>query len=139
MLYTCNYLGKIESVKFRKRWPNLKVICITLAKKHCHSRNTLILKIKHTILNFLLPGSIRRYIHSKEKPFRCDDCGKGFCQARTLAVHRTTHYKQQVSSSVGPNNNIDYYNAEISLYKPWRLFFQIKIIINVLVSCFCFI
>jgi len=32
-----------------------------------------------------------RYIHSKEKPFKCGDCGKGFCQSRTLAVHRILH------------------------------------------------
>jgi len=34
---------------------------------------------------------VLRYIHSKEKPFRCSQCGKGFCQARTLAVHRILH------------------------------------------------
>ena len=32
-----------------------------------------------------------RYIHSKDKPFKCAVCGKGFCQARTLAVHKATH------------------------------------------------
>ena len=32
-----------------------------------------------------------RYIHSKEKPFKCQECGKGFCQSRTLAVHKTLH------------------------------------------------
>ena len=37
---------------------------------------------------------LRRYIHSKEKPFKCDVCGKGFCQQRTLAVHRTIHYEE---------------------------------------------
>ena len=35
-----------------------------------------------------------RYIHSKEKPFKCDDCGKGFCQNRTLAVHKILHYEE---------------------------------------------
>ena len=28
---------------------------------------------------------------SLEKPFKCLDCGKGFCQSRTLAVHKATH------------------------------------------------
>jgi odd-skipped len=42
-------------------------------------------------LNFVLRFLLRRYIHSKEKPFRCAQCGKGFCQARTLAVHRILH------------------------------------------------
>jgi len=32
-----------------------------------------------------------RYIHSKEKPFKCSECGKGFCQSRTLAVHKILH------------------------------------------------
>ena len=32
-----------------------------------------------------------RYIHSKDKPFKCSECGKGFCQSRTLAVHKTLH------------------------------------------------
>ncbi|CAL4122294.1 unnamed protein product, partial [Meganyctiphanes norvegica] len=35
-----------------------------------------------------------RYIHSKEKPFKCLDCGKGFCQSRTLAVHRILHMEE---------------------------------------------
>ena len=35
-----------------------------------------------------------RYIHSKKKPFTCDDCGKGFCQNRTLAVHKILHYEE---------------------------------------------
>lgn len=34
------------------------------------------------------------YIHSKEKPFKCGDCGKGFCQSRTLAVHRILHLEE---------------------------------------------
>ncbi|CAG0914391.1 unnamed protein product [Notodromas monacha] len=31
------------------------------------------------------------YIHSREKPFKCEHCGKGFCQSRTLAVHKVLH------------------------------------------------
>ncbi|KAG8225521.1 hypothetical protein J437_LFUL006060 [Ladona fulva] len=34
------------------------------------------------------------YIHSKEKPFVCGECGKGFCQSRTLAVHRILHLEE---------------------------------------------
>ena len=34
----------------------------------------------------------------KEKPFKCEVCGKGFCQARTLAVHKAMH--AQVSGPV---------------------------------------
>lgn len=35
-----------------------------------------------------------RYIHSKEKPFKCTECGKGFCQSRTLAVHKILHLEE---------------------------------------------
>lgn len=35
-----------------------------------------------------------RYIHSKEKPFKCNECGKGFCQSRTLAVHKILHMEE---------------------------------------------
>ncbi|UYV62116.1 hypothetical protein LAZ67_1007868 [Cordylochernes scorpioides] len=33
------------------------------------------------------------YIHSEDKPFKCGECGKGFCQSRTLAVHRVLHVR----------------------------------------------
>uniref|UniRef100_A0A1I8N2B4 C2H2-type domain-containing protein n=1 Tax=Musca domestica TaxID=7370 RepID=A0A1I8N2B4_MUSDO len=35
-----------------------------------------------------------KYIHSKEKPFKCAECGKGFCQSRTLAVHKILHMEE---------------------------------------------
>lgn len=38
--------------------------------------------------------SFFRYIHSKEKPFKCAECGKGFCQSRTLAVHKILHMEE---------------------------------------------
>ena len=38
--------------------------------------------------------SFYRYIHSKEKPFKCTECGKGFCQSRTLAVHKILHMEE---------------------------------------------
>lgn len=37
---------------------------------------------------------VLRYIHSKEKPFKCLECGKGFCQSRTLAVHKILHLEE---------------------------------------------
>jgi len=37
---------------------------------------------------------VHRYIHSKEKPFKCTECGKGFCQSRTLAVHKILHMEE---------------------------------------------
>lgn len=43
---------------------------------------------------FLTLGIFCRYIHSKEKPFKCAECGKGFCQSRTLAVHKILHMEE---------------------------------------------
>jgi hypothetical protein len=47
-----------------------------------------------------VPCAFPRYIHSKEKPFVCDHCGKGFCQSRTLAVHRVLHADEPAPGSV---------------------------------------
>ena len=30
-----------------------------------------------------------QYTHAAVKPYNCNQCGKGFCQARTLAIHKT--------------------------------------------------
>lgn len=46
------------------------------------------------IFLFVFFVGIRRYIHSKEKPFKCLECGKGFCQSRTLAVHKILHLEE---------------------------------------------
>nr|CAD7425169.1 unnamed protein product [Timema monikensis] len=40
------------------------------------------------------PRTSDGYIHSKEKPFKCGECGKGFCQSRTLAVHKILHMEE---------------------------------------------
>lgn len=42
----------------------------------------------------IFSGAPNRYIHSKEKPFKCTECGKGFCQSRTLAVHKILHLEE---------------------------------------------
>lgn len=44
--------------------------------------------------SYLLTCFFFRYIHSKEKPFKCLECGKGFCQSRTLAVHKILHMEE---------------------------------------------
>uniref|UniRef100_S4R678 Odd-skipped related transcription factor 1 n=1 Tax=Petromyzon marinus TaxID=7757 RepID=S4R678_PETMA len=44
-----------------------------------------------------------RYIHSKEKPFKCQECGKGFCQSRTLAVHKTLHMQRSNPHPLPPS------------------------------------
>lgn len=52
--------------------------------------------IFHIFISFFLSTSrfFSRYIHSKEKPFKCTECGKGFCQSRTLAVHKILHLEE---------------------------------------------
>ena len=45
-----------------------------------------------TMMSYLFPYF--RYIHSKEKPFECEHCGKGFCQSRTLVTHRANHHPE---------------------------------------------
>lgn len=56
------------------------------------SASTIRKKLLCCHVTFLLLSVLpSRYIHSKEKPFKCQECGKGFCQSRTLAVHKTLH------------------------------------------------
>lgn len=48
----------------------------------------------HSLFCLSFLSSQNRYIHSKEKPFVCGECGKGFCQSRTLAVHKILHLEE---------------------------------------------
>ncbi|KHJ80401.1 zinc finger, C2H2 type [Oesophagostomum dentatum] len=55
-----------------------------------------------------------RFIHSKEKPFKCDVCGKGFCQSRTLQVHRAAHTEcngnpdiDETVITISPSNDVE--------------------------------
>lgn len=43
---------------------------------------------------------ICRYIHVKEKPFRCPVCGKGFCQSRTLSSHRSNRNSMCLDTTI---------------------------------------
>ena len=32
-----------------------------------------------------------RHIHSETRPYQCQKCDKGFCQPRTLAIHKINY------------------------------------------------
>jgi len=46
-----------------------------------------------------------KYTHMKEKPFVCPDCNKGFCQARTMMMHRTTHQSNKICLPKEPSTS----------------------------------
>ncbi len=67
-----------------------------------------------------------RYIHSKEKPFKCPDCGKGFCQSRTLAVHKILHLEESphkcpvCSRSFNQRSNLKTHLLTHTDHKPYE-------------------
>lgn len=67
-----------------------------------------------------------RYIHSKEKPFKCLECGKGFCQSRTLAVHKILHMEESphkcpvCSRSFNQRSNLKTHLLTHTDHKPYE-------------------
>ena len=67
-----------------------------------------------------------RYIHSKEKPFKCAECGKGFCQSRTLAVHKILHMEESphkcpvCSRSFNQRSNLKTHLLTHTDHKPYE-------------------
>ncbi|GAB0091355.1 hypothetical protein DMENIID0001_061890 [Sergentomyia squamirostris] len=67
-----------------------------------------------------------RYIHSKEKPFKCHECGKGFCQSRTLAVHKILHMEESphkcpvCSRSFNQRSNLKTHLLTHTDHKPYE-------------------
>lgn len=67
-----------------------------------------------------------RYIHSKEKPFKCTECGKGFCQSRTLAVHKILHMEESphkcpvCSRSFNQRSNLKTHLLTHTDHKPYE-------------------
>lgn len=78
------------------------------------------------IQSFLTLSSINRYIHSKEKPFKCTECGKGFCQSRTLAVHKILHMEESphkcpvCSRSFNQRSNLKTHLLTHTDHKPYE-------------------
>ena len=62
----------------------------------CHMRMRMLINMAVLVRRVYSISCFRccRYIHSKEKPFKCNSCGKGFCQSRTLAVHKILHLEE---------------------------------------------
>ncbi|KAJ6649062.1 Protein bowel [Pseudolycoriella hygida] len=66
------------------------------------------------------------YIHSKEKPFKCTECGKGFCQSRTLAVHKILHMEESphkcpvCSRSFNQRSNLKTHLLTHTDHKPYE-------------------
>ena len=67
-----------------------------------------------------------RYIHLKEKPFKCGECGKGFCQSRTLAVHKILHMDESphkcpvCARSFNQRSNLKTHLLTHTDHKPYR-------------------
>ncbi|KAJ8953563.1 hypothetical protein NQ318_002983 [Aromia moschata] len=69
---------------------------------------------------------VPKYIHSKEKPFKCGECGKGFCQSRTLAVHKILHMEESphkcpvCSRSFNQRSNLKTHLLTHTDHKPYE-------------------
>nr|CAD7432057.1 unnamed protein product [Timema monikensis] len=69
---------------------------------------------------------LAKYIHSKEKPFKCGECGKGFCQSRTLAVHKILHMEESphkcpvCSRSFNQRSNLKTHLLTHTDHKPYE-------------------
>uniref|UniRef100_A0A182ML44 C2H2-type domain-containing protein n=1 Tax=Anopheles culicifacies TaxID=139723 RepID=A0A182ML44_9DIPT len=79
----------------RKARPTI-LRCIHESIRTPRASNTESINICYSLIQYRQTTAFRstRYIHSKEKPFKCTECGKGFCQSRTLAVHKILHMEE---------------------------------------------
>ena len=65
-------------------------------------------------------------IHTKDEPFKCDVCGRGFCQSGSLKRHMSTHtsmkpyicdiYHQRFSQSGHLKSHIMEYILELRIH-----------------------
>lgn len=95
---TCEHYCFHEFEKRRKNFPmkSLNFVCCAnqqrLGDWSSSGKSAEFYSFYHFLYSILL--KFYRYIHSKEKPFKCGECGKGFCQSRTLAVHKILHMEE---------------------------------------------
>lgn len=81
---------------------------------------------QNLIVYLILISFCCRYIHSKEKPFKCTECGKGFCQSRTLAVHKILHMEESphkcpvCSRSFNQRSNLKTHLLTHTDHKPYE-------------------
>lgn len=59
--------------------------------RYTHSKGKFLIDKKPFLQRIKSENEYFSFLFLIEKPFKCLDCGKGFCQSRTLAVHRATH------------------------------------------------
>nr|CAD7200318.1 unnamed protein product [Timema douglasi] len=80
----------------------------------------------HPLQGPLMDVILFLYIHSKEKPFKCGECGKGFCQSRTLAVHKILHMEESphkcpvCSRSFNQRSNLKTHLLTHTDHKPYE-------------------
>ncbi|XP_038211858.1 zinc finger protein OZF-like [Zerene cesonia] len=111
--YQCEYCDKVFK-SYGARYKHVKIKHFGV-KEHCYLCNKKVVNLKSHTLNmhdtsslpfecnicsrrFISPSRLKEHtlIHTKEKPFMCDMCNKGFRNSRLMMVHkRQVHDKEK--------------------------------------------